>query len=82
MTKDMQSINQVTDEQLFEMYENHPDEGTRMTAFLEMARRIDMVSVYMATACAGIRRHTYMMKVGIVATFQTIKLQRQEQKEA
>ena len=82
MTKDAQSINQVTDEQLFEMYENHPDEGTRMTAFLEMARRVGMVSVYMATACAGIRRHTYTMKVGIVAAFQTIKLQRQEQKEA
>lgn len=68
------NINQVTDEQLFEMYKNHPDEGTRMTAFLEMARRVGMESVYMATACAGVRRHTYMMKVGIAATFQTCRL--------
>ena len=75
MTKDVQSINQLTDEQLFEMYENHPDEGTRMTAFLEMARRVGMEKMYMAKACTCIRRNIHVMKVSIVATFQTLKLQ-------
>lgn len=82
MTKDAQSINQVTDEQLFEMYKNHPDEGIRMTAFLEMARRVGMERVYIMMPRTGNRRDLRAMEAGIVATFQTLKLQRQEQKEA
>ena len=76
------SINQVTDEQLFGMYKSHPDEGTRMTAFLEMARRIGMARAYIMTPRTCNRRDIRAMEVGIVATFQTIKLQRQEHKEA
>ena len=78
MTKDVQSINQVTDEELFEMYKNHPDEGTRMTAFLEMARRVGMERMYMAKACTCIRRNIHAIKVSIVATFQTRRLSGQQ----
>lgn len=78
MTKDVQSINQLTDEQLFEMYKNHPDEGTRMTACLEMARRVGMVRAYIMTPRRGNRRDLRAMEVGIAATFQTCRLSGQQ----